>query len=528
MNRRILSIFVLAALFCLPCCISCTDNNNDDGNQEETPPPTPPDDQTKPEPKPEPPKGPQPGEYKFEVSALKGKWEAGDQIYVHGNYGPAAETITLAAEDISEDGKTATGKLDKVTEFPCTPDGLYAAWPGDLVPENDGLLNSSTLFQNSTSHVAVAYLKDDTFTFVDASCAFTFTVSGDFDGYAMADNNRDGIRISAGYQPSYSSTETKFVKPQSDGYPFIYGTVTSGGQTTIWFAGTATFKSGYTLFFGKDGSYGKSFTVSENVTIKPGEVYDAGDITASLQDYTGPAPKMPEMGTRTKFTVKFNELSGLCLSKDKDFLWGVDDNGGLGKFSLEGEVLWKKSYGGEFEAITMDPRNGDLLIGEETEPGKVTRFYSYPDYDNKEKLCTVAGTSFGNDGLEGLTYYKDGLAYAGIQTSSYLFLFELATGEVVWKKNLRQIFPVITEIADLCYDPLTDWLWIIDSESKRFFALTGDAESMLGYYIMKGTDNPEALCIDHEHSCVWVGDDYGSTSYIYKYEFTGLDDAIIE
>ena len=92
---------------------------------------------------------------------------------------------------------------------------------------------------------------------------------------------------------------------------------------------------------------------------------------------------------------------------------------------------------------------------------------------------------------------------------------------------MRDIFPAITEIADLCYDPLTDWLWILDSEARKFFAMTGDAETMLGSYSVKGTDNPEALCIDHVRSCVWVGDDYGSTSYLYRYDFTGLDDAII-
>ena len=95
------------------------------------------------------------------------------------------------------------------------------------------------------------------------------------------------------------------------------------------------------------------------------------------------------------------------------------------------------------------------------------------------------------------------------------------------RKDLRSIFPSITEIAGLCYDPLTDWLWIIDSEAKKISVLTGDASHMLGVYSVKGIDNPEAICVDHDHSCVWVGDDYGSTSHLIKYEFTGLDDFII-
>ena len=87
---------------------------------------------------------------------------------------------------------------------------------------------------------------------------------------------------------------------------------------------------------------------------------------------------------------------------------------------------------------------------------------------------------------------------------------------------------VITEIAGLSYDPLTDWLWVVDSESHRFFALTGDAEQLLGTYMLKTKSNEESICVDHKNSCIWIGDDYGSTSYIYKYEFTGLDDAIIK
>ena len=232
------------------------------------------------------------------------------------------------------------------------------------------------------------------------------------------------------------------------------------------------------------------------------------------------------MGKRANFTVKFNELSGLCLSKDGDFLWAVDDNGPLGRISFEGEVLQKISMSGEHEAVTMDPATGDLLIGNE-EPVSIYRVKG-PDFNKRVKLFEIPGTSgFGNAGLEGLTYYKDGLVYAGMQTGSYLFCCKLETGEVVWKKNMREIFPAITEIADLCYDPLTDWLWIIDSESRKFFALTGDAETLMGSYSVTGIENPEAVCIDHKHSCVWVGDDYGSTSYLYRFDFTGLDDAIL-
>ena len=71
------------------------------------------------------------------------------------------------------------------------------------------------------------------------------------------------------------------------------------------------------------------------------------------------------------------------------------------------------------------------------------------------------------------------------------------------------------------------WSIQIDSESHKFFALTGDGEHLLGTYALKTRSNEESICVDHKNQCVWVGDDYGSTSYIYKYDFTGLNDAVI-
>ena len=47
----------------------------------------------------------QPGIYKFEASDMKGAWLPGDKIYVHGALGAESQTITLAAADISADGK---------------------------------------------------------------------------------------------------------------------------------------------------------------------------------------------------------------------------------------------------------------------------------------------------------------------------------------------------------------------------------------------------------------------------------------
>lgn len=525
MKKRIaLLLLPLAALLYFPCCVSCTDTNPDDPVVIPEP---------KPDPKPEEPEKPGTGNYTVvfpeQTGTSKTGWEEGDQIFFHGNYGPNAQTITLKAADITDGGKSATVALNEaLMELQCAPDGIYAVYPAQAVKAYDSLMDSDVEFTEWDRVLMMSYLKEGSFAFRCVTAVLNFTVSGDYDSYAICGTDREGIRV-AGFRADYTSQKQSIDGFTSDGYPFREGAVTDG-NTTLFLPGGLSFKKGFTLFLGKDGVFPKVYT-HEAVEILPGDVLDLGDITGALADYDGPAPKMPEMGERTKFTVKFNELSGLCLSADADFLWAIDDNGVLGKLSFTGEVLYKKSLGIDPEAVTLEP-SGDLLVGNE-EPCSVYRVAA-PDFNKATKLFTIPGTSgFGNAGMEGLTYYKEGLVLSGMQTGSWLFCCEVDGGNVVWKKEVRKIFPAITEIAGLCYDPLTDWLWVIDSESHQFFALTitGDPVdptlTMLARYKIGGTDNPESISVDHVHSCIWVGDDYGSTSYLYRYDFTGLDDAIL-
>ena len=540
MNRSFLPILTLAAaLMLLPCSLSCNKPTPDQGQEQDK-------DKDKDKDKPVDDGKPKAGDYTFTASPLKGKWEAGDQILVHGSYGPAAKTYTLKASDISSDGKTAKIKLESdLFEYLSAPDNLYAAWPASAVKAEDGLMDATTTFTKADILLAQAYLEGTKFTFDDASAALTFTVSGKFDRVLIAGNQRPGLRFQE-YSNAHSSAETSFAKVVSDGYPFREVKLAGDGKTTtIWFPGGVTLKGGFTLYFGKNGEWPVAYTQTtedglQNGMLKAGKVLELGDITSRLEPYTGPEPKMPEMVKRTKYAVELNELSGLCLSADDSFLWAIGDGSEIARISFGGELVSKanlKTTSGstiDSEAISLNYDTGDLLIG--GEPSSVCRIpaigvadvFKESTYKGAETLFKIDDAkSFGNAGLEGITYYKDGLAYVGTQTGSYLYLCNLETGEVIWRKGLREKFSVITEIADLCYDPLTDWLWVIDSESLRFFALTGDAESMLGFYSARGISNPESVCVDHKNSCIWVGDDYGSTSYLYRFDFTGLDDAVI-
>ena len=474
--------------------------------------------------------------YKFVVSPLKGKWDAGDQIYVHGNIGSWAEVVTLTADDISADGKTATAKLGEVTERQADPDGLYAAWPDEAVKHVNTKTGAKTSFQSCDRLLTVAYLQGDTFTFVDASSSLAFTVDGDYDNYALAANNRKGL-IVTNLEVEHTSQHTTFNQKQNTGYPYLYGNVQSGKKVQIWMPGTMTLRNGFTLFLGKGDNWTAAYKVSGDVNLLSSECKDMGNITSSLEAYNGPAPRMPEVaGKPTKYLVKFNELSGICLSEDENFMWGVGDDGELAQISFTGEVLSSLYIGGDAEDVSRNRETGDLLIGLEPDGVGIIKG---PDFNSHvSTLFNISACSnYGNSGIEGIAYYKDGKVFAGAQSNSHLFLCDLATKKVEW--NIKPWDKeLLSEVGGLCYDPKTDWLWVIDSESKMVFVLSAERllaseantdqgkvyDAMLGAYPVSEGSNPESVCVDHKNSCFWMGDDYGDNSYLYRYDLNGLDD----
>ena len=480
-----------------------------------------------------------PGTFKFVASAMKGQWEPGDKIYVHGALGSDVEIITLSKGDISSDGKTASVELDKVTKTPLEPDGLYAVWPAECVQHSDGIISTKSIFTTCDTLIMAAYLDGSSFSFVDASSAVTFTVSGGYDGYAFESNSHDGVNVTK-LEVIHTSKKTTVTQKANDGYPFKYGSLKNGAKTTVWFPGNTELAGGYTLYFSKAGKWVATYKVSSDVSLSAGKPMDLGDITSKLSTYSGPAPKMPKMLGRTKYSVKFNEMSGICLSKDEDFLWAVGDDGSIAKLSFEGQVLWEKWTGCDLEAISRNWDTEDLIVSVEdlyNPAGTSTEIYSWngiglvksPNFNAVEGLYRIsAANKYNNSGIEGVTYLGNGLILAGAQANSHLFCIKLDTGEVQWDKMLYDK-ATISEIADLCFDPLTGWLWIIDSENKKFFAtiVEGQNVRILCAYSVAEISNPESVCVDHKHGCIWVGDDYGDTSYLYKYDFEGLDDAII-
>ena len=492
-------------------------------------PPTPPDDK------------PVAGVYNFTASPLKGRWNAGDQIYIQGSWGPAAQVITLDAGQISADGKTASVELGgDLFKYLTEPDPLYAVWPADAVKKEDGLTGQVIEYEKTNLLLSQAYLEESHFDFVDITAFISFTVSGGYDHFIIAGEQHPGLRYTS-YKNEYSSSKKQAAKPKDDGYPFREEQLAADGSlTTIYFPGGNTFKDGFTLYFAKGDEWTASYTYAEDVTLKAGKALELGDITAKLAPYSGGKPHMPEVVNVTKYTVNINEFSGLCLSEDKSFLWAIDDNGKLGQIDITnnvGAVLDSWSLGGDPEGVSIHPETGDLIVGNE-DPVSVGIVKAPVNKGAKQSIIfkIKEAKGFGNSGMEGITYYKkDGdkdLVYCGTQTNANLYLCDLNaevdgsqyTTLVAEPISLRERFYGVLEIAGLSYDPLTDWLWMIDSEAHKIFVFSGDASRLLCVYPLKTRSNEEGIVIDRSRNCVWIADDYGSPSYLYKYEFSGLDD----
>ena len=394
-------------------------------------------------------------------------------------------------------------------------------------------IGSRTSFETCEGLLTAAYLKDKTFNFIDVSSGISFTVSGDYDQYALCSGYRTGLNITS-FDVDYTSAKATFTQ-NSDGYPFKYGSVKSGANR-IWLPGGLTLKGGFTLYFGKGDKWTATYNVTNDVKLEAGKTMELGDISSSLTAYSGMAPKMPTMVTKpTKFTTKLSELSGICLTEDESALWCVGDEGDLGKISFTGEVLYSFHIGGDAEDVSRNPKTGDLLIGLEPQGVGVVKA---PDFNSRvTTLFNIAACSgYGNSGIEGLTYYKDGMIFAGAQANSHLFLCSLDEKKVLhnWQMWDKQL---VSEVAGLCYDPLTDWLWIIDSENKKVFVFSAEKvystveskeniySALLGAYPVSDVANPESVCVDHKNACIWVGDDLGDgDSILFRYDFTGLDD----
>ena len=214
-------------------------------------------------------------------------------------------------------------------------------------------------------------------------------------------------------------------------------------------------------------------------------------------------------------TTTVPEVSGLCPSPDGHGFLAASDEKGVYSVTWSGKTAtFYTESSMDCEGVTLDPQTGDVYyIVEGTQE---VRRLAAPNYAKSERICRFRDIGYRtNRGLEGITWYKDGMLLIGNQRKPVQLICYSLTDGIVWRKDLTGV----SEIADLCYDPVRDVLWIADSELRTLNRCTPEGE-VQGSWPIPFIDNGEGLWIDHENSCIWVGDD--TTSRIYKIPFGNL------
>ena len=219
----------------------------------------------------------------------KTKWEAGDKIVVHGEYAADQVTVTLAAGDISSDGKSATLQVDNLYPYvreDCAST-LYAGYPAEAV-NNLKHCFFYTKFSD-TNRPLMAASNDgtgDTFKFTDLCGALSFSVNGDYDSYLLSGNKKETLGYGA-YQVKITSDTQNYRQYTEDPMLSLEGKL-SKGENVIYIPGGVDLKAGYTIKLKKGNSFVKIFKSTAEQSLPHGTLLALGDITDRIQTYDDP------------------------------------------------------------------------------------------------------------------------------------------------------------------------------------------------------------------------------------------------
>ncbi len=483
-------------------------------------------------------------------------WKSGDKILVHGEGSGSSyrQVVTLSSSNISSDGLTATVKVPSgLKAYDRSDKGYvskyYAQYPADAAP--DGKLYYFSVF-NSTNKIMRIGCDDGNknFTFYNVTSSLSFKVKGDFDEYAFYGNDGETIGYKH-YMARYVQTNSGVIKELPYTGSDLGGTgekikkiyndyLTCDGSTKNYVHVTdyIDFNKGITIDFYKNGNVVATYTTSSVVSVKRGRVTNLGDITSALSNGGNPGGGSdPGVGVKKPYinyvawskSLKKSdrdyvvELSGLCLSEGKDFLWGVGDNGHVYKINLDGSYSLYTDLDTDLEGVTMHPDTKDLYVC--IEPKRIAKIAA-SSYNSRTNVATVTDAeNYDNSGLEGITWYKGNLL-VGSQTGAYVWAYSTSGSKVMSRKSLRDIESSISEVADLYYDSETDLLWVLDSEKYKIFIFNGAITELVTTVDISGFAdwNPESIFVDHEHDCVWIADDCSDDhpSILHKVIFHNL------
>ena len=312
----------------------------------------------------------------------KTAWEAGDEILIHGQkMGYSGDeyysrVVTLAAEDITDSGKTATFTFEDIvadkswgrTGYKAT---MFAAYPASAVANYNngdswyysiGFKTSNTLLLAGCNDTSVN--DGNTFTFMHLSGVLSFVVDADVDSYVFSGNGGSeivGYTTYAVRVDTQSSFGDKNDIPHTSGsgpicagaQTSVSGPVTADGSTVnyIYFPGGVNLSSGFTIRFLKDGDVVKYVSTNSARNIDRGKYLKLGDITSHLKTYVAPsshdatapaiagATDLGASGTANCYVVN----AGDAANESKVFKFkAVKGNSAVNVGAIESvEILWE-------------------------------------------------------------------------------------------------------------------------------------------------------------------------------------------
>ena len=216
---------------------------------------------------------------------IKTAWVAGDQIVVHGEYAQDQVTVTLAAGDISADGKTATKTVEGLRPYKrddCAS-VLYASYPADAVNNLKHCFFYSA-FKNVNKQLLAACNTGDTFSFKNVSSVISFKVKGDYDAFSFT--ARKDVAIGGDrFQVKITDTETNLKQYLENASPTIMcNEIVPDGETVnyLFVPGGLNLPGGYLLRFYKDGEAIMGTKDVDPLQLNAGALLELGDVTAAL------------------------------------------------------------------------------------------------------------------------------------------------------------------------------------------------------------------------------------------------------
>ena len=234
-------------------------------------------------------------------------WEPGDAIMIHGGTdGSEFVTVTLTADDISDNGKIATISFTGVDPYvhPSHPEylsGYYAQYPADQVKVRSRMYYDCA-FKGMTNEMLMAACNvGDSFTFYQLCGIISFSVSGTYDKVVLVGNNDEVVRYDGVYQVRVRDdgdgngpqiNYNKSGNESGDPLPvkeFEIPIVADGTTLNhIYIPAGCNFAGGFTLKFYEGGSVVKTAGSTKAINVAPGKYVKLGNITSKLKDYTAP------------------------------------------------------------------------------------------------------------------------------------------------------------------------------------------------------------------------------------------------